>query len=90
MQAILGVNSCDSMSALRPKAVIAHAGWNVRFVPKANIGRPIDHLVGAGEQSPDQTIKNIRGDPPRLMAREQIANCGILVRVQVLALESHP
>jgi|307.fasta_scaffold05979_6 hypothetical protein len=39
---------------------------------------------------PDQIIQNIRGDLPRLMASEQIANCGILVRVQVLALESHP
>jgi hypothetical protein len=47
-------------------------------------------LVSAGEQSPDQIIQNIRGDLPRLMASEQIANCGILVRVQVLALESHP
>ena len=78
------------MSALPPKADMETRPRDVRFVPKANIGRPIDHLVGAGEQSPDQTIKNIRGDPPRLMAREQIANCGILVRVQVLALESHP
>jgi hypothetical protein len=44
------------MSALPPKADIAESDWHVRFVPKADIARPIDHPVGAGEQSPDQAL----------------------------------
>jgi hypothetical protein len=39
------------MSALPPKADIAGRQWNVRQVPKADIARLFDHLVGAGQQS---------------------------------------
>jgi hypothetical protein len=38
------------MSALPPKADIGERGWDVRFVPKADFDRSLDHLVGAGEQ----------------------------------------
>src|SRR6516164_6624645 len=34
------------MSALPPKADIGTQSWNVRFVPKADIRRLFDHLVG--------------------------------------------
>jgi hypothetical protein len=35
-----------AMSALPPKADIAERDWDVRFVPKADIGAPIaGHLV---------------------------------------------
>jgi hypothetical protein len=35
-----------TMSALPPKADIVQHGGNVRFVPKADISRLLDHLVG--------------------------------------------
>jgi len=35
------------MSALPPKADIAEYDWDVRFVPKADISRSFDQLVGA-------------------------------------------
>jgi hypothetical protein len=37
-----------AMSALPRKADIAVRDWDVRFVPKADIDRLFDHLVGAG------------------------------------------
>src|SRR5215831_8179065 len=36
-----------AMSALPPKADIRTQSWNVRFVPKADIGWLFDYLVGA-------------------------------------------
>jgi hypothetical protein len=49
------LNRRNQMSALPPKADIADAMRNVRFVPKADICgaakfRLFDHLVGAGKQ----------------------------------------
>jgi len=43
------------MSALPPKADIGTQSWNVRFVPKADIGgaakeRLFNHLIGAGKE----------------------------------------
>ena len=39
------------MSALHPKADIGRGGGvPVRLVPKADIGRLLDHLVGAGRE----------------------------------------
>jgi hypothetical protein len=39
----------DAMSALPPKADIAEGVWQVRFVPKADIARLFDHLIGTSE-----------------------------------------
>src|SRR5262249_47663240 len=39
-----------SMSAIPPKADITQRGWNVRFVPKADIRHLLDHLVGCDQQ----------------------------------------
>ena len=50
------------MSALPPKADIGTQSWNVRFVPKADISRSFDQLVGAGEQrSRNRKAKRLRG-----------------------------
>ena len=38
-----------AMSALPPIADIRGDGWNVCFVPIADIRHSLDHLVGAGE-----------------------------------------
>jgi hypothetical protein len=35
------------MSALPPKADIAERDRHVRFVPEADVGGSIDHLIGA-------------------------------------------
>jgi hypothetical protein len=40
-----------SMSALPPKADIHCRDQHVRFVPKADIGLSLDHVVGNGEQA---------------------------------------
>ena len=37
------------MSALPPKADIDERDCHVRFVPKADIARLVDHLVGASK-----------------------------------------
>ena len=48
----------SSMSALPPKADIGHGCWDVRFVPKADIGR-----CGWGEVSKAYSVA--RRDVPR-------------------------
>jgi len=51
------------MSALPPKADIGTQPLDVRFVPKADIGRSLfDHLVGGGDQRLwDHQTKRLRG-----------------------------
>lgn len=39
------------MSAVIPKADIDWSLSHVRFVPKADISRAIDHFIGAGDQT---------------------------------------
>jgi hypothetical protein len=39
---------CSVMSALPPRADIGERNWDVRFVPKADIGTSFDDLVCAG------------------------------------------
>jgi hypothetical protein len=47
--ALIARKSLDAMSALPPKADIAKRRWDVRFVPKADIRRLFDYLVGTGQ-----------------------------------------
>jgi hypothetical protein len=48
------------MSALPPKADIGERNWDVRFVPKADIGVSFDDFVGTGRYCPrDFDIKRI-------------------------------
>jgi hypothetical protein len=48
------------MSALPPKADIGTHSLNVRFVPKADVGPPLDHLVARADTAGGTQLRALR------------------------------
>src|SRR6516164_10264640 len=61
------------MSALPPKADMDRHGSDVRFVPKADIKRLLNHLVGAGKDSrwncESQSLRGLKIDDQLILRR---------------------